>query len=262
MKELDDTKPIKVTLLANSGFFVEYNEMKILVDGTPIEIHDNFNGLSEEVLNDLLEGEKPLFRDIDLLLYTHFHRDHFSPEITGALIAGHKIRHLMMPDRGSKYIDQIRESAIQNNIGLLLPDIPLGEKVTYELDDIMIDSFRTLHAGEMYRETVHYCYLLNLGGKVLLITGDSDFDPDYFKVMLSGIKVHAVFINPLFLNRREGRKALTESIRPEKIVVCHIPFEGTPGTNLRKIAARDSVKHRDILPEIILLQDELREIVL
>lgn len=262
MMELDDIKPIKVTLLANSGFFVEYNGLKILVDGTPVEIHGNFNGLSEEVLTDLLEGEKPLFRDIDLLLYTHFHRDHFSPETTGALVAGHKIRYLIMPDRGSKYIEQISESVVQNEVRLFLLDIPLGEEVTYELDDIKVGSFRTMHAGEMYRDTDHYCYLLNLGGKVLLVTGDSDFNPDYFKSILTGIKVHAVIINPLFLNRREGRTALTESINPDKIVVCHIPFEGTPGTNLRKIAARDSVKHRDNLPEIILLQDELQEIVL
>jgi len=47
-----------------------------------------------------------------------------------------------------------------------------------------------------------------------------------------------------------------------KIVVGHIPFEGTPGTNLRKIAARDAVKYKEIVPEIILLQNELQELVL
>jgi L-ascorbate metabolism protein UlaG (beta-lactamase superfamily) len=262
MKASGNREPIRVTLLANSGIILEYNGTKLLIDGTPGEIHGYFSGLSEEVRKDLLEGKKPLFRDIDILMYTHCHHDHFSPEVTGALVEGQRTRCLMMPDRDSRPFVQLRESAILNETRLWLLDIPLGKIEGYELDGIKIKAFRTMHAGEMYRETEHYCYLIELGDKVILITGDSDYDPDYFKTILSGIRIHAVFINPLFLNRREGRMALTESIKPDKVVVCHIPFEGIPGTNLRKIAARDAVKHKEILPEIILLQDELQELVL
>ncbi|MBP1919632.1 MBL fold metallo-hydrolase [Youngiibacter multivorans] len=262
MKSFDNTESPRVTLLANSGIMLEYKGTKLLIDGTPGEIHGYFSGLSDEVRNDLLEGKKPLFRDIDILMYTHCHHDHFSPEVTRALVEGQRTRYLMMPDKDSRPFVRLRESADMNEAKLWLLDIPLGKIAGYELDGIKIEAFRTMHAGELYRETEHYCYLIELGDKVILITGDSDYDPDYFKTMLSGIRIHAVFINPLFLNRREGRLALTESIRPDKIVVCHIPFEGTPGTNLRKIAARDAVKYKEILPEIILLQDELQEIFL
>lgn len=262
MKALNDDDSIRVTLLANSGIIVVYKDHKLLIDGTPGEIHGYFSGLSEEVLHDLLEGNKPLFRDINILLYTHCHHDHFSPEVTGALVEGHRVNHLMMPDKDSKPFVKLRDSIALSNTGLWLLDIPLGIREGYGPDGIRIQAFRTRHAGEMYKDTEHYCFLVHLGSKVILITGDSDYDPEYFRTMLEDIPIYAVFINPLFLNRREGRTAIVESIRPEKVIVCHIPFEGTPGTNLRRVAARDSVKHRDMLPEIILLQDELQEIVL
>lgn len=262
MKTLIDEDSIRVTLLANSGIIVEYKDHKLLIDGTPGEIHGYFNGLSEEVLHDLLEGNKPLFRDINILLYTHCHHDHFSPEVTGALVEGHRVNHIMIPDKDSRSFVELRDSLALSKTGLVLLDIPLRKRAGYEPDGIKIEAFRTRHAGEMYKDTEHYCYLICLGSKVILITGDSDYDPEYFRTMLEGIRIHAVFINPLFLNRREGRTAIAESIKPEKVIVCHIPFEGTPGTNLRRVAARDAVKYRDALPEIILLQDELQEIIL
>jgi len=259
---LNNDDSIRVTLLANSGIIVEYQEHKLLIDGTPGEIHGYFSGLSDEVLHDLLEGKKPLFRDINILLYTHCHHDHFSPEVTRSLVERNRVNYLMMPDKDSHPFVKLRDSIALCNIGLVLLDIPLGKRAVYRPDGIRIEAFRTMHAGEMYRETEHYCFLVYLGHKAILITGDSDYDPDYFRTILKDMRIHAVFINPLFLNRREGREAIVESIKPEKIVVCHIPFEGTPGTNLRKVAARDAVKHRDALPEIILLQDELQEIPL
>lgn len=262
MKASTNDDSIRVTLLANSGIILEYKAHKLLIDGTPGEIHGYFNGLSAAVLHDLLEGKKPLFRDINILLYTHCHNDHFSPEVTRALVEGNRINHLMMPDKDSRLFLHLRDSVALSKTRLWLLDIPLGKRAVYETDGIKIEAFRTRHAGEMYKDTEHYCFLVYLGNKVILITGDSDYDPEYFRAMLKDIRIHAVFINPLFLNRREGREAIVESIKPEKVIVCHLPFEGTPVTNLRKVAARDAVKHRDALPEIILLQDELQEITL
>jgi hypothetical protein len=68
---LGENRSIQITLLANEGIILAFAGVKFLIDGLHEYQDGVFNGLSKPIWTDLLDGEKPLFQNIDYLLYTH-----------------------------------------------------------------------------------------------------------------------------------------------------------------------------------------------
>ena len=72
---------IQVTLVANAGILLSFRGRKLLIDGLFRAEDTPFSCIPAKTLEKLLNGYPP-YDDIDYLLFTHYHTDHFSPEIT------------------------------------------------------------------------------------------------------------------------------------------------------------------------------------
>lgn len=259
---MEETRQIRVTLLANEGILVQFNGTKVLIDG----IHENntepFSGLSKQVLDDLLAGYKPLFQNIDFILYTHCHPDHFTVWCTEAFLEKHRVKGLFMPDRQTQEFPSLRQTARRQAEHLWLLDLPLGEKQEIQLaEDFSLTVFRSIHAGEQFADVENYCYLLNFAGRKLFIIADGEYNAPYFSNMLAGETIEVAFINPMFLNQRAGRQVITQALKPKRLVVYHIPFADRDKVGFRKLVPHDIEKHQNSLPPIDILWDELQEIV-
>jgi hypothetical protein len=103
--------------------------------------------------------------------------------------------------------------------------------------------------------------LLNLDGRKLLIVADAAEDHEYFSSMLAGENIKIALVNPLFVNRFAGRKVINEAIKPEKLIIYHIPFDDHGAHGFRKIVPHDVHKYQGSLPPITILWDELQEII-
>lgn len=255
------TNSIQITLLANEGIILQFGETKCLIDG----LHDHedgmFSSLSKPVIKDLLTGKKPLFRNIDYLLFTHCHPDHFSAELTEKYLSQHQLKGLLLPDRQTLGFTALREVARHQSDRTWLLDLPLGEKKRIELEpDVAVTVFRSKHAGLHYVDVENFCYLLNLGGRQVFMIADADYDADYFSQILAGEKIEIALVNPLFLNKSAGREVITKALKPDQIVVYHIPFTEHDGHGFRKLVPYDVKKHQDKLPPITVLWNELQEI--
>lgn len=259
---MKETEKIQVTLLANEGILVQFDGIKLLIDG----IHENsgemFSGLSKQVLADLLAGEKPLFQNIDYILYTHCHYDHFTAWCTEAFLEKHRVKGLFMPDRQTREFTSLRKTAMGQADRIWLLDLPLGEKKEIRLsENISLTVFRSIHAGNQFADVENFCYLLHFGGRKLFIIADGEYNADYFSKMLAGESIEVAFINPLFLNQLAGREVITRALRPEKLVVYHIPFEDRNRPGFRRLVSRDIEKYQNSLPPVFVLWNELQEIV-
>jgi L-ascorbate metabolism protein UlaG (beta-lactamase superfamily) len=257
---MEETSHIQVTLLANEGILLQYNGVKILIDAFHVNKDEMFSGLSKHELDDLLEGEKPLFRDIGYVLFTHCHYDHFSADVTEAFLEKHHIKGLFMPDHPTRGFISLRDTARRQAEQTWLLNLPLGEKKKVPLmNEISLTVFRSVHAGKEYSDIENYCYLIDLGGRRIFIISDSEYNAPYFSNMLSGETIEAAFVNPLFLNIREGREVIIKALKPEKLVVYHIPFENKD-TGFRRLVLRHVERYRDCLPPVFILWDELQTI--
>jgi L-ascorbate metabolism protein UlaG (beta-lactamase superfamily) len=75
---------LEITFLSNTGFLIESGDAKILIDALYMASWPGVN-LPDNLVQQIIDGEPP-FDDIDLVLVTHEHSDHFSAELTSGFL--------------------------------------------------------------------------------------------------------------------------------------------------------------------------------
>ena len=254
-----NNKGICITLLANAGILLHFNDTSILIDGIHVNEGAPFSGLSDQMLSDLIDG-KNIFKNIDFILFTHCHTDHFNANYTERFLMNNHVKGLIMPNRQTQKYSSLRQTGLMQADHMVLLDIPLTLKKYFQLTyDISLTVFNSVHAGEQYADIENFCYLINFCGVQLFIIGDADFRSEYFEKMLHDAKIDIAFVNPLFINNKRGREVINNAIKPKHLVIYHIPFKNDDKIKFRKLVSNDILKHNDDLPPVTVLWNELQE---
>lgn len=110
---------MQITYIANTGFLISTASKKILIDALFGEFDADWCAVpSREIIEKMETGKEP-FDQIDLILITHAHMDHFNPQIvlkhlasntTGVLICSQQVRQELEKHQGyEKHKAQIKE---------------------------------------------------------------------------------------------------------------------------------------------------------
>lgn len=259
--KIKQNNKINVTLLASTGIIIEADGIKFLIDGLNKKISTTFSGLSAEVFADLCEAKKSLYKNINYLIFTHLHEDHFYAEHIKKYLESNKVDGFFAPELLKEKYSFLSKKIEQNSAEKYFFDLSLGEKRRIELsENLSLEVFSAVHAGEQYADVENYCYLINFAGRKVFIISDSDYDSEYFSKMLKNEDIEAAFINPLFLNNKKGREVITEAIKAKRLIVYHIPFADDDKYRMRNMVSRDAEKYKDKLPEINILWNELQSL--
>ncbi len=251
-------------LVANAGVLVACGGQKLLIDALfdPARVTGTeagaFSGPTTQALEAMLAGRPP-YDGITHLLFTHDHPDHFDAARTEAFLARNPVAGLVLPSGMAGAYPALGGHVRAGGGRVYELDLPLGAWRGIHLGDTLaLTVFRTPHAGgKNFADVEQYCFLLGeSGGESLLIAADSDYLPDYFAQMLAGRRLDAALVNPLFLNRSDGRRTVTAGMRPARLLVYHLPFGGADPLGLRPTAAYDARKYAEELPPVVLLVEE------
>ena len=255
-----------LTLTGNAGILLCWQGHKLLIDG----LHDGgdhqFSAVPPQVLEDIVAGRPP-FDGIGWLLFTHLHVDHFSAKQVQRFLQNAPQVPLFLPaGNGGAGVDPainpLRHYLMDHASPVQELKLPEDRPVCYPLcPGLRVTAFYAQHDGEQFQEIQHYCLIVSLGGRNVLFLGDSLQDPDYFSGILQDTAVDTVVTNPLFLNRPAGRETL-QVIRPEKIVVNHIPFAQEDRLRFREMVVRNVARWGSSLPPIWVLWDPLDTITI
>ena len=220
---------IRVILLANAGILLEGTGARLLIDGLYDPAGTEFQAVPEPVKARLLAGEPP----VDLLAFTHLHPDHFSRRETDTYLARNRVRGVLLPEDGGPLAGPVRRMTGVRGTWELLP----GVRITWVSSG---------HIGPQYAETAHFCLLAELSGVGVLVTGDADperGEPTWQE--LGWARPDAVLVNPLFYQSPRGRALLREVLRPEWVVLYHIPGADRDPWGLRRMVRRKLERSRD-----------------
>jgi len=230
---------VEITYLANEGFLIEAGSKKILIDalfdGATIDwCHVNSPG----TLAKLGKADAP-FDDIDLILTTHSHIDHFS--------AGPVMKHLTA-DAGTVFIGppqavtQLAQAVKQlegekpGEDRIIEVDLKMFASSEFEFDGIRIEAHRIHHSqfidkdeetGEeinRHRDVENLAYLIEIDGLRLLHVGDAvlPLNREYLESeRFPKGKIDIVFLE--YFDFSEETKEILEPMRPDHIVFMHLP---------------------------------------
>ena len=171
---------------------------------------------------DALNGLYPPFRQVDSdaaesiirdtgryagvsgLFYTHLHEDHYDPCLAERFYTAHPGACRFVPDEETPPRGRIK-----------------GEGFTLEYA-------RVPHSGLLYRGVPHYVFLISLGGRILYIAGDAEYDSNAQLDFLAGRAVDAAFFNPIAVFT-EKNIALMRAVEARVNFLYHVPEDHRSG---------------------------------
>ena len=237
---------LKVTYISNAGILIESKKIKIMVDSIHCIKLNTFSTVPHDLLENIILGDG-MFKDIDFILFTHNHHDHFNFSKTHEYLLHNRTKKVLLPE--------LQESNFHkyDNLLEMKSDFKVMNSVIHE--NVEIFYFKTVHDGPMYKDVIHYSFIINIENVKILILGDADFRDTSLKETLLSQKIDIVFVNFLVINSALGRELINKIIKPNIVVIYHLPYQSDDIYNYRGIAKRDLAKYKNDLPETKMFLD-------
>ena len=217
----------RVTYLGNEGLLFSDGERKVLFDPFFHNVYGQYQAVPEEIQTSIFNNTPP-YDDIDLIVISHAHGDHFSSETVSDYLKKNNNTILVAPD-------QATEMVIENNADLSAQirsiKLEFGDQaVETKLDDIIVHSVRIPHAGWPQRKDISNLVhrVTFAGGRSIIHMGDADPRDEHFAPFASHWQQQAsdtAFPPYWFFISPEGPAILQERINAKNSVGIHVPVQ-------------------------------------
>jgi L-ascorbate metabolism protein UlaG (beta-lactamase superfamily) len=171
-------EPLVLTYVANMGVLISSGNFKVLIDGLFDMSKSAWRIPSPEILESIMKGEAP-FHDVDLILVTHKHQDHFTSALAVRYMESYPRPILLAP---SDVVTEIRGAASdwpKIEARIIPIDLKVGENVKRKVADIPMTIIRTTHDNST--QPMNLMYLLEVNGWRVFHEGDASGKPDQFR---------------------------------------------------------------------------------
>jgi len=212
-----------IRYIGTDGFLIQAGAKSVLVDGL-VDNPWGYTNTPGQALS-LMKTRRPPFERLDLILFSHAHRDHFEPRMALDVLTAHAGAVLV----GDGLVENdLRETAAEE-VKALGPRIrilavKIGEKTNLTVDGIPLTVFGVNHAD---REPAYLTlgYVFDLGP--FRVYHQGDLYPEANLAFLSSIpweemKIDIAFFDPFFLQNDAARKIVLDRIRPSAVILMHM----------------------------------------
>lgn len=233
--------PIEIHFLANSGVCICSENARFLVDAIYSE-NAYFTQPLKEIQKAVFGMGSP-YQHADYVLHTHRHIDHFHAAWVDEYALNNRVKQLFVP-QSSKILDgrfedpfPLRKAAEKGVLQEV--SLSLGQWETWQLENNYRVSYgRCPHLdASSYLGIMHCAVLLEVGMNRFLFAADADCSQETAELFTQAGALKAIFVTPLFFLRPEGREMLRQ-MKPENVILYHIPFAEDDITGLRVLVQR------------------------
>jgi len=213
---------VEVTFLANEGVLISTHKKKVLIDALFDNPNPNYEAPPKDMLERIVSGQAP-FDNVELVLVTHNHSDHFSPSLAARFMESNPNAVLMAADDTVSVLkEHIKEwEQVQNRMFSF--DLKPGETAERTVKGITVKIFRTLHSGD--QESPHnLMYLIKMNGRTIFHEGDSDGKLETFKALgFEKEKIDLALVHFWFPLHPDGERIILDVLKPDHVGLIHLP---------------------------------------
>lgn len=245
-----ETAGISVKYIANEGVLISSGEKAILIDGLHREYKPAYLFPPADLLQSLENARKP-YDQINFVLVSHVHLDHFHAQSVGLHLQNNPNAILMSSGQAAGEV--AKNFADYEKIKSRIQPIMHERKKTavFARDGIKIKFLGLRHANAQHASIENLGHLIEIGGKKFLHIGDADMTEENFSAFkLADEKIDAAFIPYWFLLSQNGRRLVEKQFDPKQIIAVHIP----PGE-----AVEVSERFKREMPKVISFTKVLEE---
>jgi L-ascorbate metabolism protein UlaG (beta-lactamase superfamily) len=208
-----------VRYVANAGVLLSFGEARVLVDA-PIRDGIPPYATSSSAERARLEGAEAPYDDVDAILVTHWHEDHFSAE---AVAAHMKNTRRTVFISSPEVVERLREAAPGLPDARLHAVLPApGMSANLSVRGMTIRVLRIRHNPARRFPEQHVGFLVGEAPAVLHV-GDADPDRGNFALLESLPAIDVALVPHWYLQTDANRTLVRDVIRPRRIVAMHMP---------------------------------------
>lgn len=220
-----DAAALEVRMLANEGFLLSAGELAVAIDAFVAEPYVGYGALTGDTLAALESGTKP-FHELDLVLASHVHRDHFQGEPAQRFLAS-------LPECRFVSSPQVVEAlwAAETDAAEFVPreavteilPAPGGEEL-FEADGIRVEFLHLSHGTGRFQKIENMGHVITVGGVTALHVGDAAMVARNFAPYRLGERgIDVAFVPYWYFGDPSGLAIVDEHFRPARLIACHIP---------------------------------------
>jgi L-ascorbate metabolism protein UlaG (beta-lactamase superfamily) len=208
--------PLEVTYIANEGFLISLGGTKVLIDA--LQKTKNYTSPSDDVAASMLEGISP-FDDVDYVLVTHDHADHFSAEMVSRFLLNHPGTQFIASSEACNKLTG--DSAAKRRCSGI--DLKMGGHRTIRGKKAEIVALRLEHSGS--RDISNLAFLVRSNGYTIMHVGDALLahnEENLRAIDWSSFGVDLLFVEH-FDRSTPAQDIIKNLIKPRHVVLMHIP---------------------------------------
>jgi L-ascorbate metabolism protein UlaG (beta-lactamase superfamily) len=224
---------VTMTFVANAGVMLSAGNSKVLIDALFRE-YDGYP-IAADSTRDAIEAARAPFDGVDLVLVTHRHGDHFHP----ASVARHLESNpgaVLFTSR--QVVDSMRKGASSHTVNsqrVLPRTTPPPTRSVQIVNGVVVELLGLPHGGRRHRAVEHLAYIVNIGGRRVLHTGDAELSEETLRPFrLDTARIDVAILPSWIVAEEEGRAVVQRWIRPKQVVAVHLSNDGE--TDARQLA--------------------------
>ena len=212
-------KSVSITYTGNMGILISNDKTAVWIDGLHEFYGPDYLNPPDTILEKAFE-KKDIFKALQWLLFTHYHRDHYSANLVKRFLKlnpHHKVAGApqVIDSFSARYIINA-----WNRNSVILKDTSFS---------LQVKAFNIPHTWpQRHTKVQNIAYLVELNKIRILHVGDADADPEAFSRVQS--ESVDVMIVPSWFLENENAKKIIGQLHPKKIIITHI----APGEKLKR----------------------------
>ena len=222
---------VELTYIANEGFLITGGGKKVLVDALLREgIPQDYPRPAPETLQKMESAQAPFDR-VDLVLATHFHRDHFNAASVAAHLKANPQATFVSVHQAADLVAKEFAPGAREFARILSTTPDFRQKRRLTVNDIPLEAIRLPHGN--FENTG---FLITLAGKKILHLGDSNGAVANFDVFdLQKEQIDVALIPYWYFLSAEGKRVVREHIGARQIIAIHLSIEKPDGELRREV---------------------------
>ncbi len=233
-----DPALLGVTYICNDGFIITRAGKKILVDA----LYQRNIRLCLSDLPELMASSQPPFDNVDLVLVTHNHPDHFQAQVVGQYLMDNPKAILVAEKSAADTLLGFSPTydVLRDRIHSI--ELTGGKNTSISINGIDLGIF------DAPGDVPNLGFLIKVGGKTLFHGGDHDLSPGTKAILNSygfpEMNIDVAFVNYFLMIDPVYREEMMKIMVAEKYILMHYAEESNPEyilNTLRILAAGDIV---------------------
>ncbi len=229
VSEVVPEEAVEITYIANEGVFIRAGAKQVLIDALHKPYRPAYLSTPPEIEALIMAGAAP-FDDVDFLLVSHIHKDHFDAGMVAdylsrqsdvSLFTSGQVIDSVLTHARMKDDERIIEEARRKNM-VTVPYVDTASS-KMERNGIHVTAGKVAHGSERFRWVENLGHVIQMEEHSMLHVGDPGFGREDIAQLLSSTGTIDIALLPSwFVTEEEGREVIDNIIQPAHLVIVHV----------------------------------------